>query len=427
MSFKRGLWTLFLFLLLLTVVLGWLSPRVIAFAPAGTGPWPAFTPLRVRFSRPMTADVASALSFRPAVAGELSWEGNTLIFTPTEPWPVGEVQVSLPAGVRSAAGLPTWRSWQAAFQVAAPQLVFLWPHKGPADLYALDPTKGQTRRLTETAGVLDYTVDTRGLFAVLSVRNPQGGADLQRWDRLSGEIRPLLTCGPDTCQSPTLSPDGDIAYLRGRHLWLLPSSGEPRPVSAEGERVTWAAWSPDGWLAWYDATAQVYRFLGPAGEHLELASQTGEAGAWLPPGADFIFPELFSTPAHYTSHLLRFNRALARTVDLSRDDTVEDFDPLPAPDGTWIAFTRKYLDEARWTPGRQLWLMRPDGSQAHPLTDAPNFHHRMLAWAPQGDRLAFVRVNQTDLGAPPELWLYDLSTQEATRLWIGGLLPQWMP
>ncbi len=405
-----------------------LAPRVTAFFPDGDGPWPAYTPLKITFSQPMRQEaVAEALTIQPSVAGAIAWEGPTLVFTPTNPWPPGPVTVSLPAGVRSAPGVPAWLAWQATFTISAPQLIYLWPASGTVDLYALDVASGETRRLTDTRGVLNYAVDPHGLYAVVSARNEQGGADLMRWDRLSGDLTPLTDCGRATCQSPALSPQGQVVYLRDQSLWLLPSAGEPRRLSKTGHRITWASWSPDGWLAWYDATDQTYRFQSPDGRTQSLPSQTGEAGAWLPPGRDFVFPELLTTPGRFTSHLMRFNRGVNRTIDLSRDDTVEDFEPRPSPDGAWLAFTRKYLDAERWTPGRQLWLMRPDGSQARALTDTPNVHHRMLVWSPQGDRIAYVRVDQTDLSAPPEIWLYDLTTDETIRLVIGGLMPQWMP
>ena len=43
---------------------------------------------------------------------------------------------------------------------------------------------------------------------------------------------------------------------------------------------------------------------------------------------------------------------------------VEDVSPVFSPDGKWIAFARRYLDPLRWTPGRQVWLMRADGTEA---------------------------------------------------------------
>lgn len=407
-----------------------LAPRMTAFSPAGEGPWSAYTPLRWTFSQPMPPAITETLHIRPSVAGVWEWESSrVLTFTPSEPWPVGEVSVSLPEGVPSRLGVPSLRPWQAAFRVAAPRLVYLWPHDGPADLYALDVSGGEDQRLTELGGVLDFALLPRHPALVLSVSNEQGGADIMRLDRVNGEVTPLVTCGPAVCRSPAVAPDGTLAYLRlqgeAQQLWLLPPQGEPQRV--EESEVAWAAWSPSGWLVWYDAAAQGYRFRAPDGATYGLPSQTGEAGAWLSPGDDFIYPELLNASGRLVSHLMRYHPGRAQAVDLSQETLVEDFDPAPAPAGDWVAFTRKYLDETRWTPGRQLWRMRPDGSDAQALTDRPLMHHRMLAWSPDGKRIAFVRVNQANLSAPPEIWMLDLSTGEEIRLVIGGLFPQWMP
>jgi len=96
-----------------------------------------------------------------------------------------------------------------------------------------------------------------------------------------------------------------------------------------------------------------------------------------------------------------------------------------------LAFARRYLDIARWTPGRQIWLLPilSDGApgQAFSLTDDPYFTHYDLAWSPESDRLAFVRFNQTTLNDPPEIWMVDLETFQENRLVVGGFSPQWIP
>jgi hypothetical protein len=71
--------------------------------------------------------------------------------------------------------------------------------------------------------------------------------------------------------------------------------------------------------------------------------------------------------------------------------------------------------------------MRPDGSDAHPLTNDPYFNHYQFAWSPSNDQLAFVRFNQTVLTEPPELWVIDPVSTRANRLVVGGYFPQWIP
>jgi Tol biopolymer transport system component len=110
---------------------------------------------------------------------------------------------------------------------------------------------------------------------------------------------------------------------------------------------------------------------------------------------------------------------------------VEDFSPAFSPNGVTLAFTRRFLDDERWTPGRQIWLMTmpaagSDPSQIKPLTISPDYLYTALAWHPEGTKLAAVRFNVTLLTEPPEIWLLDLGGG-AVRLVIGGFSPQWIP
>jgi len=86
-------------------------------------------------------------------------------------------------------------------------------------------------------------------------------------------------------------------------------------------------------------------------------------------------------------------------------------DPVFSPDGDWIAFIR-YEDGTS-----NLWMIRPDGSQAHALTefvDGTTMGHP--SWSPDGQQIAFhmFRRNQRDL------WLYDLETHSLLPIGLDG-------
>lgn len=97
-------------------------------------------PIRGTFSQPMDqASVQQALTLQPPVPGATSWQGATLVFTPTQPWPAGTL-VSLAVGdtARTAAGqpLPAPYAWsfvtEPKFQVLelspAPDTKFVPPN-----------------------------------------------------------------------------------------------------------------------------------------------------------------------------------------------------------------------------------------------------------------------------------------------------------
>jgi Tol biopolymer transport system component len=61
------------------------------------------------------------------------------------------------------------------------------------------------------------------------------------------------------------------------------------------------------------------------------------------------------------------------------------------------------------------------------MTNDPLYNHYDFAWSPTGNRLAFVRFNQSTLTEPPEVWTIDPQTGQASQIILGGYAPQWIP
>jgi TolB protein len=99
--------------------------------------------------------------------------------------------------------------------------------------------------------------------------------------------------------------------------------------------------------------------------------------AWSPDGERIVF----ARGASGRLFVMSADGAGARRVT---DDEADENEPAWSPDGRWIAYVRK-------TPGtsiRELWLVRPDGSQRHPLTKLAGAAHAP-SWSPDGRRIAF--------------------------------------
>jgi hypothetical protein len=201
-------------------IYAWLaSPSAGNFSPAaGAQDVPVRSKLQISFSQPMQhASVEAHLSTDPPRQGEYSWEGNTLTFTPDQPWPGGSpVAVHLEAGSRAEGflGLPVWIAHQWTFTTAQALLAYLWPSDEPADLYLVDPLSGEIRQLTAGADVLDYSLSRDGAWVYFSAGNAQAGSDLFRLDLLqavlagaeSASPELILACGRDACRSPQAAP-----------------------------------------------------------------------------------------------------------------------------------------------------------------------------------------------------------------------------
>jgi hypothetical protein len=445
---------------------GWSAPRIEQVLPApGSPSAPATSSLRLAFTQAMDQpSVETAFSVEPVTPGSLRWIGNTLIFTPDAPWAEQtEVTFRLAGGVRSRRGLPLIgpRSW--SFRVGAPRLLYLWPSGGNADLYAAALEPSEPERLTQTEhGVREYTVGGLGSVVVYAAVRPDGQVDFWQLDLAGGADQLLYACPANAqCGSPALSEDGEqLAFeqadnrpgpgaepVKGmRRVMILPmAGGDPVLVSPRDHLAMLPVWAPDGKLAYYDGTLRASVVVdGPAGTVLAyVPNDLGLTGAWSADSSYLVFPEIAfltepeaaSTPASeeaegaFYSHLVRAQVPSLAVTDVSAVSgrLVEDASPALSPDGEWLAFARKYLDRERWTLGRQLWLARPDGAQARQLLDEPAYNHSALAWSADSRRLAYMRLDQADLGQPPDVYVLDLRSETAQLVRERGYAPQWLP
>lgn len=470
---KRTRLTVILVLLVLIPASGIIyllaAPRLIAVTPqANTQDVAAISPLHLEFSRHMdSASVNERFQIIPETPGNITWEnrGHTLVFTPSKPWPSGEtIQVRLASGAQASGFLPFTIRQEASwsFTIGQPHLVYLFPSDGAPNLYMLNPFDGETHQLTNyLQGVVDYDVDHQGSLAYYSVEVPDGSlifviTDLIRSnDQVETSSTPTLAvnCERARCTLPRLAPDGRfLAYERtafpapGVHsitqVWVLPleqglptNEFEPRLIGDATHQTLQPQWSPTGLLLYYDTTDSAYIVVDPEGAEIRrFPNTTGYPGSWHPSGDFFIAPEINydgPLPAEAeppgVSFLIRYRLEDGDVSVLSVRDTLEDAFPEYSPTGSLLAYSRKYMDTTRWTPGRQAWLMDADGGNAHAITDEPVYNHFAYTWSPDGKMLVYVRFHQTELTQAPEIWVYDMNIQNSWRLLRGGFAPRWIP
>ncbi len=449
----RGFWGAVGLFAGLLIVAYLAAPRVEQFSPNAQSPHVSSNaPVRISFNRPMDqVSVETRISVSPTVPGQFSWDGNTVIFRPAESWAAGTtVEVSLLAGARSTLFLPILIGASWSFEVGQPRLSYLWPADAAADLYIYDLITDESEQITQAeAGVLDFTVAST-LLVYVELRS-DGSTVLHALDLETGLDELLYACpATDRCRAPALDPAGEmLAFERFRwqitesgqrvpgpsRIWLLSLSeaADPQAIGPQGQSVETPSWSPAGLLAYYNASLQAIGLQRPEASSLPdlIPNGLGLLGSWSPDGRYLIVPEI-AFPAEgepgqvgFYSHLYRIDALSTAVSELSRG-SVEDASPSYSPDGQWIAFARKYLDQ-RWTPGRQLWLMQSDGTQPQQLTDQPDFSHSSISWSPSSQQLAYMQRSQTDGNLPPQIWVSDLSGEQRRLLVAGGYLPQWLP
>jgi hypothetical protein len=444
------------------------APRVVTVVPQPeSSDVPSTASIRISFNRTMDQlSVETRLSIMPSLPGSMSWDANTLVFEPLEQWPRGStITVRLGAGARSTRFLPMLRSQTWTFSVGEPRVVYLWSAEETADLYTrpIDGI-GSTRRTQTEHGVLDYTLSGDHETLIYVEARVDGGSDLRALELVSGEDRMLFACPEETrCMAPALSPDENwLAFemrtlslgVGGKQLsgsnqvWIIALNevGIELPVGPSDHVISSPTWSPQGYLTYYDETLRIITLVDlqtyPEMEAMtHIPSEMGLNGSWSPDGAyliyaEIVFPTTEALPEEegslqtlFYSHLYRVEVATGMTVDLSGEPVrlVEDASPVYSPDGGWIAFTRKYLQAARWSLGRQLWIMRSDGTELQQITDDPNYNHSSLIWNLDSSALLYMRKNQADLSESTEIWMVDLPSGEFEQIVVGGYMPQWIP
>jgi Tol biopolymer transport system component len=151
--------------------------------------------------------------------------------------------------------------------------------------------------------------------------------------------------------------------------------------------------------------------------------------AWAPAGDRLIVNEAGLSDVGLISQFWLADVDGGTLVNISGGDEapVQDMWPAWSPMGDRIAFTRREMIGDGATLGQQLWLMQPDGSDAHPLVVDATAVFSRAAWRPDGGALAYVRRSQTDPQARPELWLLELPDGEPVLLAEIGTAPVWAP
>ncbi|HKZ69844.1 MAG TPA: hypothetical protein VJ020_07180, partial [Anaerolineales bacterium] len=397
--------------------------------------------------------VESGLHIEPAIAGSFHWQGNTLAFTPTADWPTGAVRVSL-RGAIGANGLPVLFESRWEFTVGAPRIAFLLRTGDAANIWTVPVTGGEpTQITTERFGVDRFAISADGTGFVFAALRADGGADLKRSGRDGDGVTGVLECPSQRCTAPAFSPDGNLIAFERHPLERLEQSTVEVIDLRDGRRTTldgdpahiarFPTFARNGRLAYLNAFEQVIVVHDLAsGATNRIANTSGEIGSWSPDGQYFVFAEITTapppTPASGTpapdlqidtffSHLQRISVNTDLGENLSGESAVEDAAPAFSPFGEWLAFGRKSLEQDKWTPGRQLWLMRSDGSDAQALTNDPLYNHSHFVWSPDGKLIVYVRFDVSDPASTTEIWSVSANGAGAMKLVTGGYLPAWLP
>jgi Tol biopolymer transport system component len=309
-------------------------------------------------------------------------------------------------------------------------------------LYIVNPTGGDSVRLTETPyGIVDYAVSPDGGQIAYSVINRDDSIGIWLMSDSGKKQKQLWACENALCTRPLWAADRRRLFVERRTLskrgappdapqlwWLDTHTGETLPVFADANQTAYGAQlSPDNeWLSYLIPEAQEIRITHLAtGESITTSSQTGEPAVWQPDGKSLLLSDMWYQGESFSQHLLRIDLDSAELTNISGAETVtNDGRPVFSPDGEWIVFGRK---KPQAPMGRQLWLMRSDGSEANSLTENADMHYNNPAWSANGRQIVVQGYLWTEPESLPALWLLDVETRELVEVVSPGIQPTWLP
>ena len=402
--------------------------------------------IKVTFDQPIVArdEAQSPLTFTPPVSGTIRWDGASLLFSPDIPLRSNTVYTAtLTEDLVSRRGRPLHDPVQWQFQTGQPRLLYISKDENGSDqVFLIDPEDNSPVQLTEEAyGVFDYALSPDGTTIAYSALREDGGSDLWASTLDGQEHYPLLICPEAVCNGVAWQPNSErLIYERRvmpipgsapgppRLWWLNLSTSETVAVFDDNQILGYGAtWAPDGeWVSYVAPSSQgVQIYNVNDGRNVLIPSRIGSLATWNPQGDSLLVADIQPGDEGFSVHLLKASPATGELVNISgADQIVEDGSPTWSPDGKWIAITRK---AAGTSMGKQIWLMRPDGSEIRGLTNDTNIHHGLPAWSPDGRYLAFQRFPLREIDATPEIWLMDLETETMRQLATSGNRPTWVP
>ncbi|NIS81041.1 MAG: hypothetical protein GTO14_12720 [Anaerolineales bacterium] len=430
------------------LVRSWLGVRILDTYPHADETVSAKVRIELEFSQPMKRDtVEDRFHLDPPIDGQFAWEGGILRFLPIRPLLPGVTYtVRLDPEAASLEGLRLRRAQSWRFTVRQPRIVYLSPANGERELWLLPSVSenGGAKQITDSGGrIRDYTVAPGGARLVYAVVNEHGGSDLWLVDDDGSDALILVACETDRCADPAWSPDGVlIAYVRERevgsfdalpgppHIWLVDvEQGNTWQLyedeNVQGQDPSWA--SVGLRLAFFDGIAGGIRTLDLKTEVEEVVpTQIGLVGDWSPDGRRMAFNVLYTSEGHplVEVHVVDFD---AKRVDLLLGEMSgwSDFGvPAWSPTGEWIAVSLRIADGAS---GKQLWLVKPDGSEVHPIADDPRYTYGGYRWDPWGQAIVFQRLSVGIPDAVPDVLLWHMDTGETHVFAKDAALPAWLP
>jgi ABC-type nickel/cobalt efflux system permease component RcnA/Tol biopolymer transport system component len=300
---------------------------------------------------------------------------------------------------------------------------------------------GEPQQITkENEGIWDYALAPDYTALIYAIPDGMSGSQLWQWNPVTGERTQLLACPEASCSGIVWFPDGrGILYGRLESdtsagivsiWWLDINTLETAPLFQDDQLPGFnPRWSPNGkWLSYTSINPQeIQIYQIETGFNHSLPTQTGSPAIWSPDGESLLLVDIEQVGELYLSKLFRYDLDSQTLSRLSGEEPFSETQPAWSPDGEWIAFIHRERGSDTSTNGDEIWLMRFDGSEAHPVTSDSEAIHGQPVWSPDGRYLLYDMSFADTTGAFSGIYILDLGTGQTQEIATSGNRPTWLP
>jgi len=266
-------------------------------------------------------------------------------------------------------------------------------------------------------------------------RNESTSNEIWLLDLKSLSSRKLTECKDAICSGLVWSPDGSRIIYEQMGLdgnasglptlwWVDITTAEAQPVFQDSQLPGGnPRWSPDGkWLSY--ATPEGIRLYNlENGETRVIENVLGAAAMWAPNSKTILLRDVVIRHDQFVTELFIYGVESQTLVNISPDKGFENTLAAWSPDGESLAVVRRDLTVAR---GDQIWVMKPDGSDARMMTNDVDALHGSLNWSPDGKYVLYELYALDNFPFSSQLQVLDVESGEVLELGIEGFNPKWV-
>ena len=158
-----------------------------------------------------------------------------------------------------------------------------------------------------------------------------------------------------------------------------------------------------------------------------IATQASTTVVWAPDGDSVLVEKLHMFDDLLLHKLFRYDLASEELIELIPSRESDEKLASWSPDDEWIAFVYRQVDRDSQSRDNQIWMIRSDGSDAHPLTKNENSNHSRPVWSPDGKYLLYHLYTRNSTGNPSVLQILNIQTGQTQEFAPGGIRPIWLP